>query len=270
MRPIAPLGSYLRQDSRGFIINEASIEKIRPPWDEVLEELKRAYQRNLKERLHSIYVRGSVPLGEAVEEVSDVDTFALVYPDGREFVLWERVSWEDELWQSIRERDGRVAGIEAATATFDEQLREKNTGLAMLIQTQSVCLYGQDISAGLGRFRPGPEMMLDYSRLRPTLSGFREKTKESGLVTESDCKSVLKRIIRTGFDLVMEREGKYTPALYLCYSSFVKYYAEKEAEMRRALELYLNPPVQVEVLSAFVESFGPWLEDEIKRRFENG
>lgn len=270
MRPIAPLGSYLKQDSRGFIINEASLEKIRPPWNEALEELKRAYRSNLKERLHSIYVRGSVPLGEAVEEVSDVDTFALIYPDGREFVLWERVSWEDELWENIRERYSRVADIEAATATFDERLREKNPGLAMLIQTQSVCLYGQDISAGLGSFRPGPEMMLDYSRLRPTLYSFREKLKERGLATESECKSVLKRIIRAGFDLVMEREGRYTPALYLCYRSFAKYYPEREAEMRRALELYLNPPVQVEVLSAFVESFGRWLEQEVSRRFENG
>ena len=73
-------------------------------------------------------------------------------------------------------------------------------------------------------------------------------------------KAVMKTIIRTGFELVMEQQEVYTTDLYLCYQCFSAIYSAQEPQMRRALHYFLNPPDQASELFPFVKRFGIWLE----------
>ena len=77
----------------------------------------------------------------------------------------------------------------------------------------------------------------------------------------------MKVIIRTGFELVMEMENQYTVDLYPCYKAFSKYYPEKENQMYRALELYLEPSDDVNFLRRFINEFGLWLITVVRSKF---
>lgn len=56
----------------------------------------------------------------------------------------------------------------------------------------------------------------------------------------------MRRLIRGAFDLVMERERRFTCDLYLCVESVIKYYPEQEENLFRALDLSLNPELDYE------------------------
>lgn len=73
-----------------------------------------------------------------------------------------------------------------------------------------------------------------------------------------------KRFLRLGMELVMVEEGRYTSDLYLCYASFAKHYPARGGQMRRALELAVNP-VADRASEAFLREFGAWLAVEAER-----
>lgn len=69
-------------------------------------------------------------------------------------------------------------------------------------------------------------MMLNHRWLRDDIQELVEKR----VFAKEDCKNMMKVMIRSGFELVMEREGQYTPDLFLCYHTFY-----------RCTHYYLNP-----------------------------
>jgi len=79
-----------------------------------------------------------------------------------------------------------------------------------------------------------------------------------------ECQWVMKGIVRVGLELVLERSGKYSRDLYPCYEVFSEYYPEKEAEMKEALYLALNPTGDKEVIKKVIGGLGKWLEEEVK------
>jgi len=78
MTEILKIGRLLKTDKDGYIVSESSAEKIASPWKEAVEEIKNAYLSHLGDIVHSIYVRGTVSRGEAIESISDIDTFAVI------------------------------------------------------------------------------------------------------------------------------------------------------------------------------------------------
>lgn len=68
----------------------------------------------------------------------------------------------------------------------------------------------------------------------------------------------MKRILRTGHELVAERSVRFTRDLYRCWEGFGEYYPEKKNEMYHVLDLAINPIVDtVKILETIgsVENF---------------
>lgn len=78
MIEIKPTGSYFDIDKDGYLVNPASIEKIQNEWKEVLDMIIQKQKELFKDDLVAIYVRGSVSKGEAIKNISDIDTFSYV------------------------------------------------------------------------------------------------------------------------------------------------------------------------------------------------
>ena len=76
------------------------------------------------------------------------------------------------------------------------------------------------------------------------------------------CSELTKVVIRAGFELVMEREQRYTTSLYYCYQSFAKYYPQKASLMEHALRLYLNPSSTLNDLTQLAHNLCDWLVRE--------
>ena len=81
------------------------------------------------------------------------------------------------------------------------------------------------------------------------------------------CGWIMRRIVRTGLELIGEDARVFTRDLYPCYEHFARYYPARAAEMYRALELAVFPTSDAKVISDLLNDLGIWLCSEIARKY---
>ena len=230
---IQPIGNYLSQDEDGFIINGFSLDMINHKWRTVLDIMKSGFVENLGENLHSIYVRGSVARDLAIDGISNLDMFALVKPSfSKEKIRWQVADFQVDIAKNIKEKYDFVSDVEIMLATYKEGFSDSN--LAMIVKTQSVLLFGKSIIKTLKKYKADESMILNYHWLEADILDFIKINNVD--FTLEKCSEIMKVILRTGFELVMKRVGKFSPDLYICYRDFSKFYPNKEKEMRQVLD----------------------------------
>jgi len=74
----------------------------------------------------------------------------------------------------------------------------------------------------------------------------------------------MKRIVRSGLEIVSEQERCFTRDLGLCFDKFSKYYPDKKDDMRKALALALEPTNNTELIEKVFDNIGNWLVAEGK------
>lgn len=262
MKVIQPIGTYLSQDENGFIVNDLTLNKLEKRWRDVAYYLAKAYKKELGKYVHSVYIRGSVARGLSVDGVSDLDSFVLVKSTYAETsIRWQSADFQLYIEKKLYERFPFVGDVEMMLATYDDDF--KNGRLAMIVKTQSLLVFGENIFSELKNYQSNREMCLNYRWLAEDIEAFL-KIKPADF-TLNQCSNMMKIIIRTGFELVIERVGRFSPDLYICYRDFAVYYPTKEQEMRQALHWYLNPILNKKELDKFVMNFGNWMETRIKQ-----
>jgi hypothetical protein len=80
----------------------------------------------------------------------------------------------------------------------------------------------------------------------------------------------MKRLIRTGFELVMEQEQTYTRDLYPCYAAFSRHFPAQEPQMQHALERAIAPSDSKGALAQFLKLFGAWMIAAVNKTFSLG
>jgi hypothetical protein len=253
-------GGLAPVDEQGFVVGDVDRAYIRPPWDAALDAIVQECVTHWGDRLHSLYVRGSVPRGLAVEGVSDIDCYALVRGPTADIDN----GWIEEACAALDERFPFQTGIEIVPFSVEETLTSPDA-LHRIVRfslgTNCVCLYGEDVSPTLPRFRPGPEIAVRATNLPAELRHAIEQL-ESGPdadETRETCTWIATRFVRTGFELVMEREQAYTRDLYPCYETFARHHPARARDMRWALELAVSPSGDARELLPFVRDLGGWL-----------
>ncbi|MFK7948509.1 MAG: hypothetical protein AB8G11_13035 [Saprospiraceae bacterium] len=269
MIEIQPIGTYLTQDENGFIVNDLSINKLDKHWRDVAYYLAKAYKKELGKHVHSIYIRGSVARGlvteisgQAVDGVSDLDSFALVKSSFSEKTIrWQKADFQSFIEKELHEKFPFAGDLEMMLATYNRDF--KNSRLAMIMKTQSLLVDGENIFSELKEYKANREMCLNYRWLKEDIDAFLKINPQS--FTLNQCSEMMKLIVRTGFELVIDKVGRFSPDLYICYRDFSKFYPTKEAEMRQTLHWYLNPILNKKELDKFVKNFGLWMERRIKQ-----
>jgi len=265
---IKPMGSYFELDSEGYIINPASLGKIQSNWLPAIEDVIEVYKKVCRDKLINIYVRGSVAKGQAVDRVSDLDTFAFI---------------EDPLISDPNEYKAIFNSYKETIEEYKEELEQKYNFISdieflihpkirvpkeFIMLSQSVCVFGDPFE--IPKLKPGKDLASHsrgFERFLNELEAFfaRDTSDERNRMK---CAWVMKRFLRTGFEICMERSGRYTRDLYKCYETFIEYYPEKEPQMSEILELAINPTSDKQKIKQVVSNFGPWLVEEIKINFE--
>lgn len=260
---IRNIGSALETDKDGYIVKAASADKIQPEWRPAVDTVVNAYVDNLGDDLHSVYIRGSVAKGEAIEHVSDLDTIALTTTDKG----YVNTDWMRAFRQKFAQDFPFVSGVEIQLVPIEDIGRNNR----ILIKTQTACIYGEDIAPQLPPLKPGRDTMIHAfalgERIEETVE--RLKTAEDPERIAHICTWIMKRIVRTGCELVMERSGKYTRDLYPCYELFSGYYPEKSDEMYHALELAIHPSQDAREIIDVLEGIGGWLVREVNAVLKN-
>jgi len=254
---IKPIGSYFEVDKHGYIINPTSQKKIQTQWRSVVDEVLNVYKRIYKTNLLNVYIRGSVAKGQAVENISDIDTFA--YVDLQKDKI--DATWRNKEEKIIIENYPFVGGVEFGVSPIDSAINDQ------IILNQSFCIYGEPVD--VSNLKIDKNLAIHAPSFVSRIKRFntfyqQDKTSEEIM---GHCVWQMKGIIRTGAELVIERSGKYTRDLYRCYEVFSEYYPEKEDEMRVALELALNPTEDKKKIKEVMDGIGAWLLSESGKYF---
>lgn len=262
---IKRIGKYASVDSKGYLLNASDLEANQAHWLEVVDEVKRMYLSRWQAYIASIYIRGSIAKGLAIDKVSDVDSFAVLkaeYPNALAFTSDDEFeTWEIDCEQKLVAQYPFVTGLELSLEG-SKRILDRTSPYGYIIKTQSVCIYGESLSAYIQPYKIHPDIAfqskgihLYYQRF---LDVYPTKPKDEQRLWIA---WLMRRYLRTGMELVMQEEQKVTNDLYLCYESFIKYYPRQEKRMRQALELAINPHID-EASWRFIESFGDWLIKE--------
>jgi len=261
-KEIKKIGGYVEKDKDGYLINPASPEKIQGKWGAALDALLQGFIKEIGESLHSVYIRGSVAKGEAIDGVSDLDTVVVV--DGP--VTEEPPSWLKPLKKRILTEFTFVIMIDTEFAS----LAERDWYLDILIKVQGLCIYGDDLSETIEPYKLDKSLIINTRYIKGDIEWLLGRIKKQNITSEylkSRCKWIAKIIVRAGCELVLLRSGKYSRDLYPCYEIFSKYYPEKKQDMYKALELAINPVSDTKQVKTMLQSIGTWLVGEATKTF---
>lgn len=257
-RQIEVHGAYFEEDQQGFLINPASLSSVHPDWMAPIAYICDALKKNFGTALHSIYLRGSVAAGYGVSGFSDLDMFVLIASE--EAIYWEPIPESKEWTAFCRENFPVFNSLDIYKSTYSTQLYKESPALSSVIKTQSLCLYGEDLGPLLPDYKAGKQMQLHLKWLREDLDDFYENDTDA-----KACQDIMKVLLRAAFDLVMEKDGRYTNSLYFCWRSFSEQYPEREKDFQQALLWYLNPITEKALLTAYLKENGEWLYKEACR-----
>jgi hypothetical protein len=255
-------GSYLKVDENGFVIPIVSKDLLQEKWKPLIKELIEYYKGHFKEELISVYIRGSVAKGEAVDFISDLDSFCVV--KNKKYDL-ECDEFLDRMINSYPFCH-HIELCNISKEDVDKNFPPRDRGVwAELIKTQSICVYGENLESEVEPFELKDMVGHSYYLKKDLekLEVYLEEDKDCPEDLEDSCSWIAKRILRSGFDIVMEREELFTRDLYLCYESFSKYYPNKKSEMYKILDLAINPVSDSDEILKTMKSMGNWLIKEI-------
>ncbi len=252
------IGRYLSVDETGHLKPDLAVDRIGEVWKPLVAFVTDVLMN--RHGVRSVYLRGSIPRGLAIENVSDADFMYL------SDINFDRA--DAKLEQAAQAQFPFVKGLELSRldrATL-EMVRspQRRPYFQMLLKTQCLLFAGDDFVRDIAPFRIGPELVShvfwlqgEYSRLPKLL--------------EEGCKSgeqqamhqwFSRRIVRSGLEITMARSGRFTRDLYLCYEQFATFYPDRAEEMFGVLVNCLKggeSPLQYGELVAFLAREGAGL-----------
>jgi hypothetical protein len=230
------IGRYLSVDENGYVRPDVSAGLIGAAWRPLVAFVSRALME--RKGVNSVYLRGSIARGLAVENVSDAD---FIYLSETNFDLPDA-----ELGRALEASFPFVKGFELSRVdrkSFDRvRPPQQRPYFHMLLKTQCVILAGEDITSDILPFRIGPDMVSHVFSLQGEFSRFPSLLVEGRKRGEERAMHqwLSRRIVRSGFEVTMDRNDCFTRDLYLCYEQFVRFYPDRSEQMFRVLINCLN------------------------------
>lgn len=269
MKEIKVIGNIWSVDEYGNLLNDSSIDKVSAEYRKVIKETVEIYQRQLGLDLHSVYIRGSIPRGLGILNVSDLDSIAIANKKIHNLDL----TWIDQAEKTMIKRYDYIDGVEFGVYCIDDILdRTTFSIIPFMIKTHSINVYGEDLGKLLPDYKADKRLGNDHLIHLKSLIELAKKelTGNDDYEDIKDCCTwIMKILIRAGLALVIESENKYTRDLFPAYKLFSRYYSEKEAEMMQAVKYAVNPTENAYEILNFLEDMGSWMIDESENGYRS-
>jgi hypothetical protein len=261
-------GRFLAADKFGYVQPDVALERIDRKWRPLVDSVARAVM--LRGGVRSVYVRGSIPRGLSIEHVSDAD-----------FIYFSEIDFDQldrDLEDAVKAEFPFVPEVSLfrlGRAQFDKiHHPQRRPYFHMLIKTQSLLLAGDDVAKLIEPFRIGPEMVSHVFALENEFAKSQQwllnlpasiPNEHKKAAERSVRRWISKRIVRSGFEVTMNRTDHFTRDLYLCYEQFSMFYPERAKQMYQVLVNCLNgdhSATQYGELAKFLAGEGSGLADE--------
>ncbi|MEV6675667.1 nucleotidyltransferase domain-containing protein [Streptomyces erythrochromogenes] len=253
-------------DAYGYFEREGSLGQVQGEFRGVVAASRERTAEAYGRRLHSAYLYGSVPRGSARPGRSDLDLLLVLHhtpsDDDRDTA--------EVLARGLDEDFEEIDGVGVLLHDKDTVLSEEERfDLGWFLACLCTPLLGADLAEHLPRYRPDSLLARETNGdLASLLPRWRTSLREASAPQEYRRLSRLfaRRLVRTGFTLVMPRWGGWTSDLAESAEVFGSYYPERAAQMRAAAAVALDPVDDPAVPRGYVEDLGPWLADEYTAR----
>jgi predicted nucleotidyltransferase len=213
-------------------------------------------------RLHSAYLYGSIPRGTAVPGVADLDLLVVLNntPAGADHAAARSI--EGILDQAFIQVSG-VGLVLSSTSSPLSELERYDGGF--FIACLCTPLLGEDLAELLPRYRPTGLLARETNGDLPLVLP-RWRALAASASTEAERRTlsrrIARRLVRTGFTLIMPRWGGWTGDLERSAQLFGCYYPQRAAQMRAAAAIARVPPHDPDDLSMLIDDLGRWLAAE--------
>ena len=258
---IKKIGGVQKLDKDGYIINDFEIENIQPEYGVIVDEVVNQIQKALGNNLHSIYLRGSVLKGQAVKYLSDIDTYIVVDSPINE----DDTKKIDRIYDSFESKYSYLNGIELIIREAIKVIG--NTRLQFVLKTQSMCIFGEDLTLMFPKFKINELSYAHSFSLKKSIDkALNWLNNNENLISEEikyTCSWIMKRLVRVGYELVMKKEQGFTRDLYYCYEGFIKYYPEYSDRMKDILYTAINPIDNKVEIIRLIDSVDKFLIKEV-------
>lgn len=250
-------------DQDGTIAREGSLDRVPPAFGPLVAAARARVGGTFDgERLHSAYLYGSVPRGTARLGVSDLDLLLALRDEPTDADRADARRVENSLDLGFDAIDG-VGILLFSAATLLSELERHDLGF--FVACLCTPLLGDDLGARLPRYRPTALLARETNGdLGPCLPRWRERA--AAATTDAERRALsrgaARKIVRTGFTLVMPRWGGWTSDLAESAEIFGRYHPGRAAQMRLAARTGVAPTADPAVLGMLVDDLGPWLAAE--------
>ena len=250
-------------DADGTIAREGALDRVPTAFAPVVDAARTQITRMFgRARLHSAYLYGSVPRGSAVPGVSDLDLLLALHDEPTEADRADATVIEHALDRAFGQING--VGIELSSARSLLSDIERHDG-GFFVACLCTPLLGDDLAEYLPRYRPtsllARETNGDLGLLLP-----RWRIRAAQAATDGERRAlsrvVARRIVRTGFTLIMPRWGGWTSDLNRSAELFGHYHPERAEQMRVAATIGRTLSSDPAVLAMLIDDLGPWLAAE--------
>lgn len=258
---IRNIGSVQELDEEGYIVNNLSLDNIQDEYKNIIDDTLAFYKTHFNENIHSIYLRGSVAKGKAIHHISDLDTLAISFTEIDRKELEDRKYFLDEMSNKYP----YLNGVEVQFLSLEKVMSSKRA--QFLLKTQCICIHGKDILNELPKIGIGEWAYMHSKNIEEGITATKAYLKQEHTKEELEglCSWIMKRTVRTGFEIVMEKEQCFTRDLYPCYERFSKNYPDKSKEMREALKLAIFPTSDMDYMWKVLFPINEFLIEEAKK-----
>ncbi|MFQ3545742.1 nucleotidyltransferase domain-containing protein [Halobacillus rhizosphaerae] len=262
MTDIKEIGFMCTINDQGIIVNESSIDKIDSKYKKAIDYVLESILKSFSSKIHSIYVRGSLPRGLGIKGVSDLDLLVVTQTPLNNKELLEL----QELENNGVHHFPFINGLEIGLYPLEDVVKTSHFHIIpFMIKTFSVCLYGDNLQTLLPEFKADEKLANEHivniaSQLQQAKDDLIGNNDEEDI--KGCCTWIMKIIIRCGLALVLMKENTYTRDLYPAYNLFSKHFPEKQEEMKSAINYAINPSVNNKEILSFLRSFGEWIVNQ--------
>ncbi|WP_346896546.1 nucleotidyltransferase domain-containing protein [Clostridium sp. UBA7503] len=193
-------------DKDGYIMKFASKDNINSNYMTLIEQLIEILKYNIGNKLHSIYVYGSVGRGEAILSKSDVDLCIIINTPLNAIEL-DNLRKDKEQFLN---KNKSIPKVDFDIGMIDDVLNPENLYYwGFWIKHICDCLYGKDLSVKFPKMKPNKNICKSLNNdIIGTLSEYRELIVKDNF-NNLDLKSSLKRIIRGAYCLVSAEDKSW-------------------------------------------------------------
>lgn len=259
---IRPLGRLFKIDEQGYIVNDAKYELITPKWlDATQSVIEKLLTSEYAPQIKSVYMRGSVVRGLAVDNISDLDFIAFVDKSAPQDIFSR--DFKNVLRQDTLEKFPFVEGVELSEVVYTDFIHGKmSRGTRIVLGTQSIHIAGEDLKAFIQPVLVGEKAIMHLWNLEDFYQkylGFPS--------TPANLTWYLKRVVRAGHELVFAERKSYTRDLYWCGAEFLELYPQQAERVKKMLLLSIKPELFTQSDSELITDFTEFLLKERISRY---